>query len=60
MRERERESGEVVREITFEGVRDYISGFEGSQAVPVCPGIGNAYDWILLFFFLCDVGRAAL
>jgi hypothetical protein len=26
------------------GTRNYISGFEGSQAVPGCPsGIGNAY-----------------
>jgi hypothetical protein len=37
----------VVRDTTFGvGARNYISGFEGSQAVPACPaGIGNAYDW---------------
>jgi hypothetical protein len=36
----------VVRDITFGGgARNYITGFEGSQAVPACPsGIGNAYD----------------
>jgi hypothetical protein len=51
MRERERErekkeSGEVVRDTTFgEGVRNYISGFEGSQAVPArLSGRGTAYD----------------
>jgi hypothetical protein len=37
--ERERE-----RDITWGGARNYISGFEGSQAVPACPsGIGKAY-----------------
>jgi hypothetical protein len=37
----------VVRGTTFGvGARNYISGFEGSQAVPAYPsGIGNAYDW---------------
>jgi hypothetical protein len=36
----------VVRDTTFGvGTRNYLSGFEGSQAVPACPsGIGNAYD----------------
>jgi hypothetical protein len=39
------------------GGRNYISGFEGSQAVPACPsGRGNAYD---CNYFLCDAGRAA-
>jgi hypothetical protein len=29
------------------GVRNYISDFEGSQAVPArLSGTGNAYDWI--------------
>jgi hypothetical protein len=45
-RERERK-WVVVRDTTFwgwGGARNYISGFEGSQAVPACPsGIGN--DW---------------
>jgi hypothetical protein len=40
-REREREeeeSGEVVRDTTFwGGARNYISGFEGSQAMPARP-----------------------
>jgi hypothetical protein len=46
-RERERErKWVVVRDTTFGvGARNYISGLEGSQAVPACPsGIGNAYD----------------
>jgi hypothetical protein len=38
--------------------RNYISSFEGSQAVPVCTsGIGNVYDRNQ---YLYDVGRAAL
>jgi hypothetical protein len=43
---REKEIGEeVVRDTTLGGgVRNYISGFEGSQAVPHCPsGIVKAY-----------------
>jgi hypothetical protein len=45
-RERERESGEVVRDTTFGGgERNYISGFEGSQAAPTRPsGRGIKYD----------------
>jgi hypothetical protein len=41
-----KESCDVVRGTIFEGgVRNCISGFEGSQAVPVCPsGRGTAYD----------------
>jgi hypothetical protein len=43
-RERERNWGEVVRDTILGGVRNYISGFEGSQAVPACSsGIGKAY-----------------
>jgi hypothetical protein len=45
-RERDEKSGEVVRETTFGGnkkERIYISGFEGSQAVPARPsGTGRA------------------
>jgi hypothetical protein len=34
-----------------EGARNYISGFEGSQAVSACPsGRGNAYDRNVFFF----------
>jgi hypothetical protein len=43
---RERKWGEVVRDTALGrgGTINYISGFEGSQAVPACPsGIGNAY-----------------
>jgi hypothetical protein len=45
-REREEGSGDVVRDATFGegGIRNYISGFEGSQALPAPPGRGNAYD----------------
>jgi hypothetical protein len=46
--EREERRGEVVREtLHLGGVRKkvYISGFEGSQAVPARPsGRGSAYD----------------
>jgi hypothetical protein len=44
----------VVRNTTFvTGERNYISGFEGSQAVPACPsGTGNAYDRKLIFMTL--------
>jgi hypothetical protein len=46
-REREERSGEVVRDTTFEGSkkeRIYISGVEGSQAVPALPSVrGSAY-----------------
>jgi hypothetical protein len=36
--------GEGVRDIKLGESRNYISGFEGSQAVPACPsGIGNTY-----------------
>jgi hypothetical protein len=42
---REEKTGEVVRDTTFVGGRNYISGFQGSQAVPARPsGGGNAYD----------------
>jgi hypothetical protein len=47
----EKESGEVVRDTTFGvgGARNYISGFESSQAVPARPsGRGNAYDRIFV------------
>jgi hypothetical protein len=43
---KEKEVGEVVRDTTVGGggVWNYITGFEGSQAVPACPsGIGSAY-----------------
>jgi hypothetical protein len=41
----EDKSWEVFRDTTFMGVRKYISGFEGSQAVPARPPRrGNAYD----------------
>jgi hypothetical protein len=46
-REREeKESGDAVRNTTLGGgVRNCISVFEGSQAVPARPsGRGNAYD----------------
>jgi hypothetical protein len=44
-RERKKENGEVVTDTAFLGVRNYISGFQGSQVVPVrlC-GRGNAYN----------------
>jgi hypothetical protein len=33
-----------VQKVPAGSKRNYISGFEGSQAVPACPsGIGNAY-----------------
>jgi hypothetical protein len=55
---REREIWVVVRDKTWGRRRNYITGFEGSQAVPACPsGISNAYNQNL---FLYDVGRAAL
>jgi hypothetical protein len=41
----EKERGEVVRDTTFGGARNYISGFEGSQAMPARPSVrGNAHD----------------
>jgi hypothetical protein len=41
----EEESGGVMRDTTLGGVRNYITGFTGSQAVPIRPsGRGNAYD----------------
>jgi hypothetical protein len=45
-KERERENGKILRDTTFGGKeRNYISGFEGSQAVPARPsGRSNAYD----------------
>jgi hypothetical protein len=47
-----------VRDITFGGARNYISGFEGSQTVPACPsGRGNTHDRNGLLY---DVGRATL
>jgi hypothetical protein len=50
-RERERNWGEVLRDTILGGVRSYISGFEGSQAVPVCPsGTGNAYYWNFVIY----------
>jgi hypothetical protein len=46
--EEEERSGEVVRDTTFGWSRKeriYISGFEGSQAVPARPyGRSSAYD----------------
>ena len=55
----DRKLGVVVRETTFWGwARNYICGFERSQAVPACPsGRDNAYD---RNSFLYDAGRAAL
>jgi hypothetical protein len=60
MREREREreerSGEVVRETTFGGSkkeRIYVSGFEGSEAVPARPsGRASAYYQNFIFFII--------
>jgi hypothetical protein len=65
-----------VRNTTLgEGVRNYISGFEGSQAAPSCPsGIGNLYgrncsffiyfyiklEWVHYSKNLVNVGRAIL
>jgi hypothetical protein len=45
-RERERRKlGGSERPYIWGGGRNYISGLEGSQAVPACPsGIGNTYD----------------
>jgi hypothetical protein len=59
LEERERESGDVVRDTIFgEGARNCISSFEGFQKVPARPsGRDNAYDRNL---FLYDVGSAAL
>jgi hypothetical protein len=50
----------VVRDTTWgRGVRNYISDFEGSQAVLACPsGIARAYNRTLLYF--CDARRGAL
>jgi hypothetical protein len=46
------------------GTRNYISGFEGSQAVPACPsGIGNAYyrNFVVYTLYnIYDAGGAAL
>jgi hypothetical protein len=43
--EREKVGGSERHYIWGGGARNYISGFEGSQAVSACPsGIGNAYD----------------
>jgi hypothetical protein len=40
--------GVVVRDTTLGGGRNYISNFEGSQAVPACPsGIGIFFIYIL-------------
>jgi hypothetical protein len=45
MRERKEEKQRERHCIGGRGVRSYISGFEGSQAVPARPsGRGNAYD----------------
>jgi hypothetical protein len=57
MRERERKKVEaVVRDTTFGwgwGVRNYISDFEGSQAVPACPsGIDKAHNRIFLLLYI--------
>jgi hypothetical protein len=64
----------IVRDTTW-GIRSYISGFEGSQAVSGCHfGIGRTYDrifYLFLFIFmnleevhysnmLANVGRAIL
>jgi hypothetical protein len=41
------------------GVRNYISDFEGSQAVPACPsGVGRSYNRKFLYFY--DAERGAL
>jgi hypothetical protein len=41
---RKKVGGGSERDYIGRGARNYISGFEGSQAVPACPpGIGNAY-----------------
>jgi hypothetical protein len=45
------------------GTRNYISGCEGSQAVPACPSdIGNAYyrNFVLYIYNIYDTGGAAL
>jgi hypothetical protein len=40
-----------MSDTTLGGVRNYISGFEGSQAVPACSsGIDNAYDRIFFIW----------
>jgi hypothetical protein len=50
-RKNKRDSGEVERDNTFVGVvRNYITGFEGSQAVPARPSIevSNTYKYYLI------------
>jgi hypothetical protein len=53
--EEEERSGEVVRDITFGGnkkERIYISGFEGSQAVPARPSVrGSAYCRNYIYYY---------
>jgi hypothetical protein len=59
----ERKWGEVLRDTTLGGARNYISGFEGSQTVPDCPsGIGNAYyrNFVVHIYIIYDAGGAAL
>jgi hypothetical protein len=45
-----------VRDTTLGGgTRNYISGFEGSQAVSACPpGIGNSYDWNFVIYMTLE------
>jgi hypothetical protein len=50
---RRRIGGGSERHYMEGGIRNSISGFEDSQAVPACPAcIGRAYDWIFLFVFI--------
>jgi hypothetical protein len=46
---------EVVRDNIFLGEEDYISGFEGSQAVPAGPsGRGNEYERNHSFYLMLE------
>jgi hypothetical protein len=65
-RERERgekkEVGEVLSDTIFGGSKKesiYISGLEGSQAVPARPS-GRGISFFLIIFFKYNAGRAAL
>jgi hypothetical protein len=41
-----------MRDTILGGLRNYIPGFEGSQAVPSCPsGIGNTYDRDFYYYY---------
>jgi hypothetical protein len=59
--EREKESGGCSERHYIGvggGVRNYISDFEGSQAVPACPsGIDRAYNRIFLYNVTCLESR---